>query len=87
MLENSSQDRKFILAITDDFSLEGPSITISNTQSVKTVYEAYLQRKNEVLGLVSKLDKDVNENFLGMPIERRLEIASRKIIYGISTMY
>ncbi|MFI2956166.1 hypothetical protein [Priestia sp. JSM ZJ58] len=78
MLENSSQDRKFILAITDDFSLEGPSITISNTQSVKTVYEAYLQRKNEVLGLVSKLDKDVNENFLGMPIERRLEIASRE---------
>jgi hypothetical protein len=78
MLESSNERSKVVITQTIDFNLPFESITISEIQSVKTLYEEYLKRRNEVLAIVKKYDSSIGDSYMDTPIEWRLKDAANK---------
>lgn len=78
MLESSNERSKVVITQTIDFNLPFESISISKIQSVKTLYEEYLKRRNEILAIVKKYDSSIGDSYLDTPIEWRLKVAAKK---------
>jgi len=78
MLESSNERSKIVITQTTDFNLPFESITISEIQSVKTLYEEYIKRRNEVLAIVKKYDSSIGDSYMDTPIEWRLKDAANK---------
>ena len=77
MLESSNERSKVIITQAIDCDLPFESISISKVQSVDTLYEEYLKRRNEILTVVKKCDSNIGDSYMDTPIEWRLKDAAK----------
>lgn len=68
---------KVLLAKTISTTMHQESILLASKDAVKTLYEDFLSRKEEIVSIVHQCDKHVGVNSFDLPIERRLTEASK----------
>lgn len=77
ILENAS-DKLWILIVSTDDSISNRynKIHVASKRAVSIIAEAFKNRQKEILPIIQKLDKDIGEGFLEMPLEYRITNAA-----------
>lgn len=78
ILASSNERSKVIITQTTVRDLPFESVLIAKKQSVKTLYDEYLKRREEVLKIVEKCDPSIGDSYMDTSIEWRLEDAAKK---------
>lgn len=68
-------NRKVIVAKTVTDSIGAETILLTNKDSVNTLYQDFLKRKNIILPIVRANDRTIGVNMFDTPIEHRIESA------------
>lgn len=77
ILENASDKLRVLIISTDDnVSVRHNKIRVASKRAVSIIAEAFKNRQKEILPIIQKLDKDIGEGFLEMPLEYRITNAA-----------
>lgn len=72
LLENASDKLKVLIITTDDNVSRYNKIHVASKRALSIIAEDFKTRQKEILPIIQKLDKDIGEGFLQMPLEYRI---------------
>lgn len=77
IISQARPNRKVLLAKTISDIINSDSVVLFNKDSVEILYHDYMNRKNDILPIITESDNSVGTHIFDIPIERRLDAARK----------